>query len=181
MAIADERGLEAVTMRAVAASVGASSPGLYRYVETRDELVDLMVDHVSRDLVLPGSGDAWRDRLVALAVGQSRVYRAHPWLGDAARGPRVLGPHGLGIVERYLEIVEPVDATTAAKLELFALLTGLAILFAPPTAQVANPFPLADPTRTPQLWAAITGASGQPRSLESLFETVAGAMIDALL
>lgn len=179
--LADEGGLDAVTMRAVAAHVGASSPGLYRYVETRDELIDLMVDHVVREIDLSPRHGPWRRRLLALAVAQSEVYRRHPWLADAARGPRVLGPEGSRLFEAYLEVVEPVETTTAAKLELFALLTGLATLFTPATTLSANPFPLAGPTTTPLLWAALTSATGSPRSQEALFEAIADAMIDAIL
>lgn len=179
--LADGGGLDAVTMRAVAARVGASSPGLYRYVETRDELIDLMVDHVVREIELPRPTGPWRRRLLALAVAQSDVYRRHAWLADAARGPRVLGPEGSRLLETYLQIIEPIDTTTAAKLELFALLTGLASLFTPATTLAANPFPLAEPTATPLLWAALTSATGAPRSPEALFEAIADAMIDAIL
>ncbi|MDN5798311.1 MAG: TetR/AcrR family transcriptional regulator [Intrasporangium sp.] len=179
--LADVGGLDAVTMRAVAAQVGASSPGLYRYVETRDELIDLMVDHVTQELRLPRRKTPWRRQLLRLAIAQRDVYQQHPWLADATRGPRVLGPHGTRLVETYLQILEPVAVTTAVKLELLALLTGLAALLAPPTAIAANPFPLAGPTSAPLLWAAMTSPTGEPRSPESLFETVASGIVDALL
>ncbi len=179
--LADRGGLDAVTMRAVAAHVGVSSPGLYRYVETRDELIDLMVDHATRELRLPRRRTPWRRQLLTLAGSQRAVYQRHPWLADAARGPRVLGPNGTRLVETYLRILEPVEVTTAVKLELFALLTGLAALLAPPTAIAANPFPLAGPTSTPLLWTAMTSPTGEPHSPESLFEAAAGGIIDALL
>ncbi len=46
VALADRRGLAAVTMRSVAAAIGAAPASLYRYVATRDELVELMADQV---------------------------------------------------------------------------------------------------------------------------------------
>ena len=44
--LADARGLPAVTMRSLAAALGVSAPGLYRYIDARDELLGHMVDRV---------------------------------------------------------------------------------------------------------------------------------------
>ena len=49
VAIADRDGLTGVTMRSVAAALGTSAAGLYRYVASREELVGHMVDLVSAD------------------------------------------------------------------------------------------------------------------------------------
>ena len=52
VAVADREGIEAVTMRRVGAELGTGAGSLYRYVQSRDELLDLMrsgtVDIVSR-------------------------------------------------------------------------------------------------------------------------------------
>ena len=44
--LADDEGLEAVSMRKVAAALGIGAASLYRYIESKDELYELMVDHV---------------------------------------------------------------------------------------------------------------------------------------
>src|SRR5215470_1669238 len=44
--LADASGLGAVTMRSAAAAIGTAPASLYRYVATRDELVELMADQV---------------------------------------------------------------------------------------------------------------------------------------
>src|SRR4051812_32747318 len=49
--LADADGIGAVSMRAVAAAIGTSAGSLYRYLSSRDDLVDLMADHVLRELV----------------------------------------------------------------------------------------------------------------------------------
>src|SRR5690242_6048756 len=48
--LADSDGLGAVTMRSVAEALGGGSASLYRYVESRDELVALMVDQVNAEI-----------------------------------------------------------------------------------------------------------------------------------
>jgi len=65
--LADVGGLGAVSMRKVAAAIGAGAASLYRYVETRDELLELMSDTVSGqlDLSAPPTGD-WRADILAL-------------------------------------------------------------------------------------------------------------------
>lgn len=179
--LADRGGLAAVTIRGIASQVNSSPPGLYRYVANRDELIDLMVDHVTRELQLPQRRTPWRRQLIKIAVAQRDTYQRHPWLIDAARGPRTLGPHGTRLAETYLQIMEHTQATTAVKLELLAMLTGLAAMFAPTVTIADSPFPLADPEHTPHLWTAMTTPTGQPRSAEHLFQAVAAGIIDAVL
>lgn len=75
-------------MRKVAAAIGAGAASLYRYVETRDELLELMSDTVSGqlDLSAPPTGN-WRADILALAHEIRRVYRLHPWMLDVQASP----------------------------------------------------------------------------------------------
>ena len=54
--LADARGLAAVTMRSAAAAIGTAPASLYRYVATRDELVELMADQVYGEISYHESG-----------------------------------------------------------------------------------------------------------------------------
>ena len=56
MRLADARGLGAVTMRSVAAAIGTAPASLYRYVATREELVELMADQVYGEFRYSGPG-----------------------------------------------------------------------------------------------------------------------------
>src|SRR6202167_3531352 len=64
--LADAEGLEAVSMRRVATALGIGAASLYRYLESKDELYDLMVDHVEGEDGPPPplTGD-WRADLSA--------------------------------------------------------------------------------------------------------------------
>src|SRR5580693_6496914 len=68
--IADAEGLDAVTMRRVAAEVGSGTMTLYRYVPTKDHLLDLMIDATEGEVVFPdvAAGD-WRAGLRAVGRG----------------------------------------------------------------------------------------------------------------
>jgi AcrR family transcriptional regulator len=81
LAIADERGLDAVSMRAVAERVGVSAMALYPYVGGKEALLDGLVDVLLAELLpaldgLP-TGDPWT-RLEALAHALRALARRHP-------------------------------------------------------------------------------------------------------
>ncbi|MFI9604542.1 TetR/AcrR family transcriptional regulator [Streptomyces sp. NPDC052043] len=81
LAVADERGLEAVSMRAVADRVGVTPMALYRHVEDKAALLDGMVGRLLAAL-LPSEAvenQAWDERLGALARACRAVTHRHPW------------------------------------------------------------------------------------------------------
>jgi AcrR family transcriptional regulator len=129
VALADADGLGAVSMRKVAAALGTGPASLYRYVDARDELLELMVDSVTGELDLsrPPSGD-WRSDLVALAHRLRATYRRHPWLLDLVPGRVALGPHAVDQLEYALAALAGLDAPAGAKLEAVAMLNGVVAL-----------------------------------------------------
>ncbi|MEV0305745.1 TetR/AcrR family transcriptional regulator [Streptomyces prasinus] len=125
VALADAEGLEAVTMRKVAAQVGAGVMSLYSYAPDKETLLHLMVDHVSGELPTTDAltGD-WRADLKAVAHLQRALMLRHPWLPAALSTHRVPGPHTLAFMERALTALRPTGLDGAAKLEVFAQLTA---------------------------------------------------------
>jgi AcrR family transcriptional regulator len=104
--LADEEGFEAVSMRSLAAALGVGATSLYRYVESKEEVVDLMVDHaLGTDLHFDTSGDPRRD-LAAFARAMRQVMLAHPWLATHGAGRPTLGPHLLDMIERVFTIID---------------------------------------------------------------------------
>jgi AcrR family transcriptional regulator len=130
VAIADADGLEAVSMRRVAAELGTGAASLYRYVETRDELLDLMSDAVSGEGTPPEPGGDWLADLVAMGEQMRALLRRHPWLAGLAVTRPVLGPSGLAALEHFLTVLAAHPAGIEAKLEAFAMLNGITALFA---------------------------------------------------
>ncbi|GAA0813061.1 hypothetical protein GCM10009524_50570 [Spirilliplanes yamanashiensis] len=80
LALVDERGLGAVSMRAVAERVGLTSMALYPYVGGKDALLDGLVDLLQLELGERSAHDPgdWRHRLRALARAVRGVAQAHP-------------------------------------------------------------------------------------------------------
>ena len=128
--LADASGLGAVTMRSAAAAVGTAPASLYRYVATRDELVELMADQVYGEFsYAPTSGQPVAD-LLALARGARRLYHRHPWLLDVPAAADLPGPNAVAFIEHALAALAGVDLTGPARLETVGLFSGVVRLFA---------------------------------------------------
>lgn len=91
--LVDAEGLDALTVRRLAARVGTSSASLYRHVASRDELLVLLVDHALGEVRLPGPGIDGRRRVELLAADLRRVLLAHPHVVPALRVAPLLGPN----------------------------------------------------------------------------------------
>ncbi|HSU74242.1 MAG TPA: TetR/AcrR family transcriptional regulator [Terrabacter sp.] len=122
--IGDERGLAAVTMREVAAALGTAAGSLYRHVTGRDELVDLMADHVAAEYDLRAPTGAWLEDLTGLATQGLAIHRRHAWLADVVTTP-IPGPHGLALTEHWLAVLADHPAGDSEKLVAFAVTNAL--------------------------------------------------------
>jgi AcrR family transcriptional regulator len=120
VAIADREGVESLSMRRVAAALGAGTMSLYRYVSSKDDLLDLILDEVIGEASLPAepSGD-WRADLRALALRGRENYRRHPWMLQLGASRPRLGPQALRQMELTLGALEHlgVDITTMAAMQ----------------------------------------------------------------
>jgi AcrR family transcriptional regulator len=106
IAIADAEGLAALSMRRIAGALGVGAMSLYRYVPGKDELVDLMVDHVYAEGPELDERGTWRERLEAACRAEWAHYHRHPWLLHVAQGRPLLGPNSLRATEAVLRILD---------------------------------------------------------------------------
>jgi AcrR family transcriptional regulator len=127
--IADREGLDAVSMRRVAASLGTGAASLYRYVDTREDLLDLMTDSTGSEYAFTAPTGDWLADLLDIGEQARAIMRRHPWLPSLLLTRSILGPNGLVLLEHVLEALAPHPASTAAKLEAFAILNTFSALF----------------------------------------------------
>ncbi|MEV5444102.1 TetR/AcrR family transcriptional regulator [Streptomyces sp. NPDC003090] len=127
VALADEGGLEAVSVRKVAARLNAGPMRLYGYIATKQELFDLMVDEVQAE-ILPAERPAdWREALRVLAHRTRQAALRHEWLADLLGARPGLGPNGLAVTEATLAALDgltDVDTVLRAVETVGAYVTG---------------------------------------------------------
>jgi AcrR family transcriptional regulator len=100
--LADEHGVEAVSMRRVGESLGFEAMSLYRHVRGKEDLLDGMVETVVALFPTRDEGLDWRESLRALVRGAHDVLLAHPWVAALATGRPAVGPARLRFVDTVL-------------------------------------------------------------------------------
>jgi len=123
VAVADEGGAQALTMTAVARRLGPYSPmALYRYVSSKDGLIDLMLDHAIAEIELPAEPSrAWRSDIQRIASSTWEMVMRHGWYAQLVYSRPPLGPNTMRRAEALLQILtrrgaSPDEAMTYAAL-----------------------------------------------------------------
>ncbi|WP_189156372.1 TetR/AcrR family transcriptional regulator [Lentzea pudingi] len=128
--LADEGGLDEVSFRKVAAALNAGPMRLYGYVETKDELLDLMVDEVYGEITPPGKSADWREGLRHVAHGIRDAAKRHEWFIDLLSNRPHQGPHALTHMEttlaavRFANIDQVLDVVGAVMAYVFGAVRG---------------------------------------------------------
>ncbi|MDG4758453.1 helix-turn-helix domain-containing protein [Micromonospora sp. WMMD710] len=179
--LADAEGIAAVSMRAVANVLGTGAGSLYRYLSSRDDLLDLMTDRVVGELrPYPRAEVDWLDTMLLLARRQLALFRAHPWLLDVIHRPSGVGPESLAWFDTCIRILEPAGCAVTAKFEAIAMMTGVVSLFARSEAAEPPGFAGADLAAYPHLVAAFRQLPAAPPRTD-LFERALRSLLTGLL
>lgn len=192
VALADGSGLAAVTMRSAAAAIGTAPASLYRYVATRDELVELMADQVYGEYryarLEPG-----RPGLLRLAQQGRAIHHRHPWLLDVPATGSLPGPNAVAFIEHTLAALAGTGLSGPEQLETVGLFSGAVRLLAQTeisqqragrdiaqwqTSLGGYLGQLAADGQYPHLAAALSGSPGDP---EPLFDRAMSRILAGLL
>lgn len=192
--IADRDGLAAVSIRGVAAGLGAGAASLYRYLKSHAELIELMIDTVSGEYDLAPSHEPPPVQLLNLARQGRSIMHRHPWLAPLLLTRPSMGPNALGYLERALSALETVDLPGPAKLQAVAMMTAIASAFvqnelaaagdsaADPDGAMARPLYLADAARSgnyPLLAGALAERHDTQRPEEVFTNTISNYLAGA--
>ncbi len=98
VALADEEGIESLSMRRLGGRLGVEAMSLYNHVTNKEDLIDGMIDLVFSEIDLPANAADWRAAMRGRAVSARDVLRRHPWatpLMDSrtSPGPATLHHH----------------------------------------------------------------------------------------
>jgi AcrR family transcriptional regulator len=120
IAIADADGAEAVSMRRIAQLLRSGTMSLYWHVANKEHLLDLMLDTLTGELIIPGPPGDWRSFLQATARENRAMLLRHRWVMDFIGGRPPLGPNTLLNLERLLAALEDLHLDTATALNILA-------------------------------------------------------------
>jgi AcrR family transcriptional regulator len=131
--VADEEGLDALSLRAVASKVGAPVMSLYRHVRSKDDLLRLMTDAALAREPLPATPPkGWRAQLEVAARAEWCVFRQHPWLARVVNltRPEPL-PSAISFADWVFRALEETKLSAGEKMRMHVLLhsyvQGLAV------------------------------------------------------
>jgi AcrR family transcriptional regulator len=79
VALADDSGLESLTMRKLGEVVRVEAMSLYNHVANKGDLLDGMVDLVFSEIRLPSAGVDWKTAMRQRAISAREVLSRHPW------------------------------------------------------------------------------------------------------
>ena len=123
--VADAEGLDAVSMARVAKELGFTTMSLYRYVASKEELLQLMWNASAQGAeALVVEGVDWRQKLRMWATVQREMMDRHPWITQMPMAAPPLAPNSLTFVERGLETMDGTDIEDADKLRIIGLISS---------------------------------------------------------
>jgi AcrR family transcriptional regulator len=153
LAVIAQDGVEALTMRGLAARLGVVPGAVYRHVRNKQQLQDLVLDGVLAEVdVHLDLSLVWTEQLKLLAHRLRQVLEAHPGVAGILKTRDPLGPHSLVLAEAFLGPLQTAGFGNREAGLAFFLLVDYTIGFAvssPPTS--VNEQRVRDPATRTQL------------------------------
>jgi AcrR family transcriptional regulator len=108
----DTDGLAGLSMRKLAAKLGAGATSLYWHVPTKDDLIDLLIDEVWGEIDIPDPDLAgWRSGLLLFAHSMRSTIMRHPWLPEVMYTRPSMGPNAMTMGTRGLALIDAAGIT----------------------------------------------------------------------
>ncbi|MFI4973155.1 MAG: TetR/AcrR family transcriptional regulator [Caulobacterales bacterium] len=122
-AILERDGYDALNMRAIAAELGVRAAALYRYVQSREELDDILFDHLMAGCTPALQGKDWREDLRAIAQAWRERLVSRRDATRIALGQISIGPNLLPLMEATLGVLRGAGLGDEALVEAYRTLT----------------------------------------------------------
>jgi AcrR family transcriptional regulator len=162
MRIADTHGLGGVSMARVAAELGFTTMSLYRYVTSKDELLQLMWNAGARDVeTLVLEENDWRSQLRQWAEVQRDVLARHSWMTEMPMAAPPMAPNSMAFIELGLKTMDATGLDDSDKLRVIGIISSYTLN----EARIAHDAAQAAARTPPE---AATAAGGLPWDFRSL-------------
>ncbi|MGO4689247.1 TetR/AcrR family transcriptional regulator [Glaciibacter sp. 2TAF33] len=123
--LVDDEGLEGLSMAALAKPLGLAATALYRYVDSKETLIELMVDSAVGHPPAKSPSSEWSENARVWARALLDVYARHPWLSDVVITGMPRTPNSLEWIESLLESLSDSPLNKSERLSAALLLQGI--------------------------------------------------------
>jgi AcrR family transcriptional regulator len=180
--IADSSGLDAVSIRRLAAELDARPMSLYTHIASKEDLLELMVNEAIAGVLVPEPlPEHWREALAEIARRSHAAFVAHPWILEAySRRPHI-GPNALRHAEQSAAALAGVGLDPRDAQNVLGIVDDFALGHAMRAIHLRDgipPLPDIDAGEFPHLAGVIHLAAEPPG--EELFEVGLSAVLDGV-
>ena len=102
VALADAEGIESLTMRGLAGQLQVEAMSLYNHVDTKDDLLDGMVEYIASEIEEPDAAADWKTAVRRRAISAHDVLVRHPWSSIQWATRMNVGPTRMGFMDAML-------------------------------------------------------------------------------
>lgn len=121
IALADDKGVDGLTMRALGRALGVEAMSLYHHVPNRDDVLDGVVDRIYAEFYAPVVGGDWKDELRRRSHSAREVLRRHPWVIPLLSSRRRPGHATLAHLDAVLGVLAAAGFSLPMAAHAFAL------------------------------------------------------------
>jgi AcrR family transcriptional regulator len=147
--LADEDGLESLTMRELGLRLGVEAMSLYNHVANKDDILDGMVDLVVSKIELPSDAVGWKEAMRRRAISAQAVFSRHKWASGLIDSRESSGPARLRYFDWVVGTLRRAGFTLETAARAFSLLDSYIYGFGRQQFNMAVP-----PDMTPEEMAA---------------------------
>jgi AcrR family transcriptional regulator len=121
--LADEGGVDAISMRRLGHQLGVEAMSLYNHVANKDDILDGLAEFVLGEIDTPSLEDDWKDGMRRRATSAREVFRRHPWaMGLVERHSHTTSPQRLGYHDAILGVLRDAGFDDRLAMRAFSIL-----------------------------------------------------------
>src|SRR5579872_402548 len=102
MKMADEEGVDALSMRKLGEALGVEAMSLYNHVANKDDILDSIVDLTLSEIELPSADEEWEATIRKFAISAHEAFRRHPWACNLMMSRPRMSPVRMNYMEALL-------------------------------------------------------------------------------